>query len=155
MAAGSPGRDAKYAEHAARACRAHGARSASMQSTWSLQSVQSAQSTQSMSSAELQRPACYSPNRGARGTSKAKGSPTTTPPKGLGTIPRCSRWAPLPEPVCFRKCFRCFRKSVCKIRKHGKLATLAQISTGIKGSGDQNPLGSSANNSLRTLHLTA
>lgn len=95
------------------------------------------------------------PNRWARGTSKAKGSPTTTPPKGLGTIPRCGRWAPLPEPVCFRKCFRWFRKSISKIRKHGKLATLAGISTGIKGSSDHNPLGSSANNRLCTLHFTA
>lgn len=108
-----------------------------------------------MSTTELQHPGCCLPNRGARGTSKAKRSPTTAPLRGSGTVPRCSRWAPLPEPLCFRKCFRCFRKSIFKIREHGKLATLAGISRGIKGSSDQNPLGSSANKSLCTLHLTA
>lgn len=108
-----------------------------------------------MSTTELQHPGCCLPNRGARGTSKAKRSPTTAPLRGSGTVPRCSCWAPLPEPLCFRKCFRCFRKSIFKIRKHGKLATLAGISRGIKGSSDQNPLGSSANKSLCTLHLTA
>lgn len=127
----------------------------SMRGTQGMQGTQSMQGMQGTPGTEPHHPGCCSPNRGARGTSKAKGSPTTTPPKGLGTIPRCSRWGPLPDPVCFRKCFRCFIKSISKIRRHGKLATLAGISTGIKGSSDQNPLGSSANNSLCTLHLTA
>lgn len=74
--------------------------------------------------------------------------------KGFGNHP-CGHWAPPPGPVCFGKCFRWFGKSISKIRKHVKLGTLAGISTGIKGSSAQNPLGSSANNHLCTLHLTA